>query len=127
MADTTAEPTASDLIDGRIADLGDWRADILARGRAAILAAVPDATEAWKWRGVPTWMLGTSILTTGETYKDKVKFTFAHGAKLADPAGMFNASLEGNARRAIDVVESDAFDDAAFGALISAAAELLRK
>ncbi len=122
----TAQPlerTASELIDARIRELGDWRGGTLARLRAAILRAEPDAVEEWKWRGVPVWSRG-GILCTGETYKDKVKLTFAKGAALDDPSGLFNASLEGNARRAIDIREGETVDEAALMALIRAAAAL---
>ena len=100
---------------------------MLARVRAAIRAALPDVVEAWKWRGVPTWEHG-GIICTGETYKDKVKLTFAKGAALEDPAGLFNASLEGNVRRAIDLTADDVMDMAAFANLVrAAAAENARK
>src|SRR5690606_33892579 len=92
----------SDLIDQRIAELGDWRGETLARVRKRTREAVPGAEETWKWRGVPVWEKDR-ILTTGETYKDKVKLTFAKGASLADPSKLFNSSLEGNARRALDL------------------------
>jgi len=117
------EATAAELIDGRIVELGDWRGEVLARIRALIQRADPDVTEAWKWRGVPTWEHG-GIICTGETYKDKVKATFAKGAALADPAGLFNASLDGNVRRAIDVFEGDRIDEDAFVELVKAAVEL---
>ena len=97
---TPTEPTPSDLIDGRIAELGDWRGETLAKVRALIKQALPDVVEEWKWRGVPTWY-HNGIVCTGETYKAAVKTTFAKGAALADPAHLFNASLEGNVRRAI--------------------------
>lgn len=115
-------PSPSDQITARIVELGDWRGVALAEARALIHAALPDATETWKWRGVPVWELG-GIICTGESYKDKVKLTFAHGAALPDPAGLFNASLDGNARRAIDLFEGDRLDPAAFKALVKAAAE----
>jgi hypothetical protein len=108
------------LIDERIAELGDWRGETLGRVRDLIHAADPDVVEAWKWRGVPTWE-HDGIICTGETYKNYVKLTFAKGASLDDPAGLFNASLEGNTRRAIDIHEGDAIDDAAFQALVRAA------
>ena len=120
-ADAGAEP--SRLIDARIAGLGDWRGETLARVRALIHEAAPDVVEEWKWRGVPVWSLG-GILCTGETYKTVVKLTFAKGAALADPSGLFNASLEGNVRRAIDLREGEALDAEAFRALVSAAAAL---
>ena len=115
--------TPSELIDERIAALGDWRGEALARMRALILAAVPDVAEDWKWRGVPTWYAG-GMICTGETYKTAVKLTFAKGAALPDPAGLFNASLEGNVRRAIDIAEGERVDAEAFTALVRAAAAL---
>jgi hypothetical protein len=118
-----AEPTPSELIDGRIAELGDWRGDTLAKVRKAIHAADPDVVEDWKWRGVPTWE-HAGIICTGETYKDYVKLTFAKGASLPDPDGIFNASLEGNARRAIDIREGDTLNEKALKALIKAAVAL---
>jgi len=113
----------SQLIDQRIAELGDWRGGTLARVRALIRDAIPDVEETWKWRGVPVWEKD-GIITTGETYKDKVKLTFAKGASLADPGKLFNSSLEGNARRALDLFEGDALDEAAFKALVQEAAAL---
>jgi hypothetical protein len=113
----------SQLIDSRIEELGDWRGDMLARVRALIHQAVPDVVEEWKWRGVPTWYLD-GMICTGETYKDKVKVTFAKGASLDDSTGLFNASLEGNVRRAIDLHEGDDLDEAAFRDLVRAAADL---
>lgn len=110
---------AAQLIDARIADLADWRGETLARVRALIWQADPEVVEEWKWR-VPVWSHG-GILCTGETYKRAVKLTFAKGAALPDPAGLFNASLEGNTRRAIDLHEGDAIDEPAFQALIRAA------
>ena len=117
------ETPASALIDTRIAELGDWRGATLARMRALIRAAVPDAIETWKWRGVPVWERA-GILCTGETYKAVVKLTFAKGAALDDPARLFNASLEGNVRRAIDIREGETVDEAAFTALVRAAVAL---
>ncbi|MFN3858178.1 MAG: DUF1801 domain-containing protein [Caulobacter sp.] len=116
-------PDAGALIDERIASLGDWRGETLARMRGLIREAVPEAVEEWKWRGVPVWSSG-GILCTGETYKAVVKLTFAKGAALEDPAGLFNASLEGNLRRAIDIREGETVDAEAFRALVRAAAAL---
>jgi hypothetical protein len=113
----------SELIDGRIAELGDWRGETLGRVRALIKAADPDVVEEWKWRGVPTWYHG-GIICTGETYKAVVKLTFAKGASLPDPARLFNASLEGNTRRAIDIREGDSIDEDALQNLIRAAVAL---
>ena len=113
------------LIDARIRELGDWRGRTLAHVRALIRQAAPAVVEAWKWRGVPVWYC-EGMICTGETYKSVVKLTFARGAALADPRGLFNASLEGNVRRAIDIHEGDKLDDAAFKALIRAAIELNR-
>ncbi|WP_414694822.1 DUF1801 domain-containing protein [Pinirhizobacter sp.] len=115
--------TAAKLIDQRIAELGDWRGETLARMRKLIHQAAPDVVEEWKWMGTPVWSLG-GIICTGESYKDKVKLTFAKGASLNDPAGLFNASLEGNARRAIDIAEGQKVDANAFKTLIKAAVEL---
>jgi hypothetical protein len=116
-----ASPSA--LIDGRIAALADWRGQTLARMRGLIHEAVPGVEETWKWRGVPVWE-SDGILCTGETYKTVVKLTFAKGAALPDPAGLFNASLEGNVRRAIDIPEGGVVDAEAFRTLIQAAAAL---
>ncbi len=113
----------SELIDRRIAELGDWRGETLARVRALIREVDPDVVEEWKWRGVPTWS-HDGIICTGETYKDKVKLTFAKGAALADPSRLFNASLDGNVRRAIDFHESDKINEKALKALVRAAAAL---
>jgi len=115
--------TASDMIDARIADLGDWRGETLSTLRGLIHEAVPGMAEDWKWRGVPTFEKD-GIVCTGETYKAAVKLTFPKGAQLADPAGLFNASLEGNARRAIDVHEGESLDAEAFKALVREAAAL---
>ena len=115
--------SAAALIDARIAELADWRGDTLARIRALIRQADPEVVEEWKWRGVPTWS-HAGIICTGETYKSVVKTTFAKGASLADPSGLFNASLEGNVRRAIDFHEGEAIDAAAFIALVRAAVAL---
>ena len=115
--------SASEQIDAKIAALGDWRGATLARVRALIHAADPDVVETVKWRGVPVWE-HAGILCTGEVYKTYVKLTFARGAALDDPSGLFNASLEGNARRAIDIPDGAALDDAAFKALIRSAVAL---
>lgn len=114
---------ASGLIDARIAALDDWRGKTLAQVRAVIRTAVPDVVEEWKWRGVPVWS-HDGIICTGETYKAVVKLTFAKGAALKDPAGLFNASLDGNVRRAIDLHEGEAVNEAALAALARAAAAL---
>jgi len=117
------EASPSQLIDARIAELGDWRGETLARARSLIREADPDVVEAWKWRGVPVWE-HAGIICTGETYKSVVKLTFARGASLADPSRLFNASLDGNVRRAIDIHEGDTIDEAALKALIRAAVAL---
>jgi hypothetical protein len=109
--------TPSQLIDERIAELGDWRGAMLARVRTLIHEAVPDVIEEWKWRGVPVWSKN-GIICTGESYKSVVKLTFAKGASLKDPTGLFNSSLEGSVRRAIDLREGDRVDAAAFKALV---------
>ena len=121
-AEPVSGPEASALIDARIAGLDDWRGAMLARVRALIHEALPAVVEELKWRGTPVWSQD-GILCTGETYKAVVKLTFAHGAALADPAGLFNASLEGATRRAIDLHVGDALDGAAFQALVQAAAQ----
>jgi hypothetical protein len=113
----------SELIDGRIAELGDWRGDTLARVRELIKEADPEVEETWKWRGVPVWE-HDGIICTGETYKKVVKLTFAKGASLKDPKGLFNSSLEGNVRRAIDIGEDEEIDGAALKALIREAIDL---
>jgi len=110
----------SALIDGRIKELGDWRGEMLSRVRNLIRAADPGVVEEWKWRGVPVWN-HNGIICTGETYKNIVKLTFAKGAALQDPSGLFNASLEGSTRRAIDLHEGDRINEAAFKMLIRAA------
>jgi len=110
----------SELIDGRIEELADWRGKTLSRLRGLIQKADPDVVEEWKWRGVPVWS-HDGILCTGETYKSVVKLTFANGAALEDPTGLFNSSLEGNTRRAIDVHEGEDLDERAFTALVRAA------
>ena len=113
----------SALIDARIAALDDWRGEMLGHVRALIKEADPEVVEQWKWRGVPVWS-HDGIFCTGESYKRVVKLTFAKGASLEDPAGLFNASLEGNVRRAIDIVEGERIDADAFKALIRAAVAL---
>jgi hypothetical protein len=117
------EGSPSRLIDARIKELGDWRGETLARVRALIRQADSEVVEEWKWRGVPVWS-HAGIICTGETYKAVVKMTFAKGASLADPSGLFNASLEGNTRRAIDIHEGDRIDEKALKALIRAAVAL---
>lgn len=117
------DPSPSQLIDERIAALGDWRGATLARMRALIHEAVPDVVETWKWRGVPVWERD-GIICTGETYKQAVKLTFAKGASLDDPHRLFNASLEGNVRRAIDIPEGEEVDAEAFKRLVLAAVGL---
>jgi len=116
------DKTAAEQIDARIAALDDWRGETLARVRAIIHEADPEVEETWKWRGVPVWE-HAGILCTGETYKTAVKLTFAKGAALADPTGMFNSSLDGNVRRAIDIHEGETIDAEALKALIRAAVE----
>jgi len=113
----------SELLDARIRDLGDWRGETLSRLRTLIKQADPEVVEEWKWRGTPVWS-HDGIICTGETYKSVVKMTFAKGASLDDPSGLFNSSLEGNTRRAIDFHEGDAVDEKALTALIRAAAAL---
>src|ERR1700689_5800438 len=114
--------SAAQLIDGRIKELGDWRGATLARVRSLIKEACPDVVEEWKWRGVPVWE-HAGIICTGETYKGVVKLTFANGASLADPSGLFNSSLEGNMRRAIDIHEDDKINERALKNLVRAAVE----
>lgn len=118
-----AGASASREIDAKIKALGDWRGEMLARVRSIMKQAVPDVLEELKWRGVPVWSHG-GIICTGETYKSAVKLTFAKGASLADPAGLFNSSLEGNTRRAIDLHDGDKINDKALKALFRAAADL---
>jgi hypothetical protein len=120
---TATVDSPSRLIDARIKELGDWRGKMLSRVRALIKQADPDVVEEWKWRGVPVWY-HDGMICTGETYKTVVKLTFAKGAALNDPAGLFNSSLEGNVRRAIDIHEGDEIDEDAFKTLIRAAAAL---
>ena len=119
----TTATSASALIDARIEELGDWRGETLGKVRRLIKAAAPDVVEEWKWRGVPVWSDG-GILCTGESYQAVVKLTFAKGASLKDPAKLFNASLDGNTRRAIDFHEGDKIDETALKALIRAAVAL---
>ena len=116
-ANASNGPSPSERISGRIAELGDWRGETLARMRRLIQEADPGVVEGWKWRGVPVWE-HDGIICTGETYKQVVKLTFAKGAALEDPAGLFNSSLEGNVRRAIDIHEGEEIDETAFKALI---------
>ena len=117
------DKTPSELIDGRIAELGDWRGETLARIRQLIREEEPEVVEEWKWRGVPTWYKD-GMITTGETYKNAVKMTFAKGASLDDPKGLFNSSLDGGTRRAIDFREGDAIEGPALKALIREAIRL---
>ena len=117
--------TPSELIDGRIEELRDWRGEMLGRLRALVRDADPDVVEEWKWRGVPTWE-HDGIICTGETYKQVVKMTFAKGASLEDPKGLFNSSLDGNVRRAIDFHEGEEVDAEALKALVREAVELNR-
>ena len=124
-ADRSAEPTPSERIDARIAELDDWRGATLAAVRAVIHRAVPNVVEEWKWRGVPVWYCD-GMLCTGESYKAAIKLTFAKGAALDDPTGLFNASLDGNVRRAIDLHEGEAVDEAALADLVRAAVALNR-
>ena len=123
MAKSTKNDSPSQLIDARIEELGDWRGDTLARVRKLIKQADKDVVETWKWRGVPVWE-HDGIICTGETYKNYVKLTFAKGASLDDPAGLFNSSLEGNTRRAIDIHEREKIDEKALKALVRAAVAL---
>ena len=123
MSKSQQEKSPSQLIDEKIKDLGDWRGETLSRIRALIKQAEPEVIEEWKWRGVPVWYRH-GMICTGETYKDKVKMTFAKGASLEDPSGLFNSSLEGNVRRAIDVHEGEKIDEKALKALIRSAVAL---
>ena len=120
---TNAGESPSQLIDARIASLADWRGETLARVRALIKAADPEVVEEWKWRGTPVWE-HAGIICTGETYKQVVKLTFAKGASLPDPAGLFNSSLDGAVRRAIDIREGEAINEGALKALVQAAVAL---
>jgi hypothetical protein len=122
-AAASAGKAPSQLIDARIAELGDWRGETLARVRALVKQALPDVTEEWKWRGVPVWYR-RGMICTGETYRSAVKVTFAKGAMLDDPSRLFNASLDGNVRRAIDIHEGETIDGTAFTALVKQAAAL---
>ena len=122
-SESQATGSPSELIDQRIRDLDDWRGETLARIRALVKEADPDVVEEWKWRGTPVWS-HDGIICTGETYKTVVKMTFAKGASLDDPSGLFNSSLEGNTRRAIDVREGEEIDGEAFKALVRSAVAL---
>lgn len=122
MSAATTGKSPSKLIDGRIKELGDWRGETLAHVRALMKQAVPDVIEEWKWRGVPVWYCD-GMICTGETHKTVVKMTFANGAALEDPAGLFNSSLDGNVRRAIDIFEGDKVNDRALKALFREAVE----
>lgn len=119
----SAEPSASQRIDARIAELGDWRGEALARMRALIHEADPSVVETWKWMGTPIWE-HDGIICTGESYKDKIKLTFAKGASLTDPSGLFNSSLDGGVRRALDIFEGKPVNAAAFKALVKEAIAL---
>lgn len=123
MDDVAAQGSPSALIDQRIKDLGDWRGELLGKLRALVQEADPDVVEEWKWRGVPVWS-DHGIICTGETYKEVVKMTFAKGASLNDPKGLFNSSLEGNTRRAIDFRQGEGIDAEALKTLIRDAADL---
>jgi hypothetical protein len=125
MSGSENDETPSQLIDGRIRELGNWRGAMLGRLRALVHEADPDVTEEWKWRGVPVWEDAGQICT-GETYKSVVKLTFAKGASLEDPTGLFNSSLEGNVRRAIDFHQGEEVDEEAFKALVRSAVTLNR-
>jgi len=122
-AASKSDAPASELIDKRISDLGDWRGEMLGRIRKAIKQADPNVIEEWKWMGTPVWS-DNGIICTGETYKSVVKVTFAKGASLKDPTRLFNSSLDGNVRRAIDFHEGEELDERAFKALVQAAVEL---
>jgi hypothetical protein len=123
VSESGKETSPSRMIDGRIKQLGDWRGEALARVRAVIKQADPEVVEEWKWRGVPVWE-HDGIICTGETYKSAVKLTFARGASVEDPSGLFNSSLEGNTRRAIDIHEGDKINEKALKTLIRAAVAL---
>ena len=124
--DITQSKSPSQLITGRIAELGDWRGETLAHVRKLIKEADPNITEEWKWRGVPVWY-DNGMVCTGESYKTHVKVTFAKGASIADPKGIFNSGLEGNVRRAIDLHEGDKINESAFKELIRSAVKLNSK
>ena len=123
MQESGPQQSPSELIDARIAELDDWRGETLARIRAIVKRADPEVVEEWKWRGTPVWS-HDGIICTGETYKSVVKMTFAKGASLNDPSGLFNSSLEGNTRRAIDFHEGDKIDEKALKALVRSAVAL---
>ncbi len=125
MSGSPEDRSPSQLIDARIAELDDWRGDMLGRLRALVKEADPDVVEEWKWRGVPVWS-HDGIICTGETYKNVVKMTFAKGAALDDPSGLFNSSLEGNTRRAVDFHEGETIDEEALKTLVRAAVALNR-
>ena len=122
-SDANQGPSASELISGRIAELGDWRGETLGRMRKLIKKADPEVVEEWKWMGTPVWS-HDGIICTGESYKKVVKLTFAKGASLKDPSGLFNSSLDGNVRRAIDIHEGEEVDESAFKALVREAIAL---
>jgi hypothetical protein len=122
-SDASQGLSASEMISNRIVELGDWRGETLSRMRKLIHETVPDVVEEWKWMGTPIWSYD-GIICTGESYKKVVKLTFAKGASLQDPAGLFNSSLDGNVRRAIDIHEGEAVDEAAFKALVRQAVAL---
>src|SRR5437899_460582 len=124
-SDADQDQSASELISKRIAELGDWRGETLGRMRKLIKEADPDVVEEWKWMGTPVWS-HNGIICTGESYKDKVKLTFTKGASLKDPARLFNASLDGNVRRAIDIHEDEEIDESNFKALVRQAVVLNR-
>ena len=123
VTESAPQESASELIDARIRELGDWRGELLSRLRALVKKADPEVVEEWKWRGTPVWS-HDGMICTGETYKSVVKMTFAKGASLEDPAGLFNSSLEGNVRRAIDFREGDEVDEEALMGLVRAAVAL---
>ena len=123
VSESAPQESASELIDARIRELGDWRGEMLCRLRALVKEADPDVVEEWKWRGTPVWS-HDGMICTGESYKSVVKMTFAKGASLEDPAGLFNSSLEGNVRRAIDFHEGEEIDEEALKGLVRAAVAL---